>query len=88
MIQEGLLNAFTHGEADYIRIHFWKNDHQIQVSLFDNGKGSQDITKGIGLRGMEERINRLGGTLTLRNDPMGFEIIACIPESNGQKKFL
>ena len=88
MIQEGLLNAFTHGEADYIRIYFWKHDHQIQISLFDNGRGSQEISKGIGLRGMEERLNRLGGTLTFQNQPIGFEIVAVIPEQNGKKKFL
>jgi signal transduction histidine kinase len=37
---------------------------------------------------MEERIKRLGGTVTFRNNPLGFEIVAVIPELNGRMKYL
>jgi signal transduction histidine kinase len=79
MCQEGMLNAFNHGNASYIRILFWRTDTHIHVSIFDNGKSNGVFTKGIGLRGMEERAGRLGGEVRILANSSGFELLALIP---------
>ena len=83
MIQEGLTNAFRHGKATKIQINLWiaPNDRcpEIIVGIYDNGQGSQDIKKGIGLQGMEERIRKLNGAFDAKNTVGGFSINASIP---------
>lgn len=78
-IQEGMTNSLTHGDAKNIDIHFWINDDKLIVNLKDDGQGSQDINKGIGLKGMEERIHELGGVLTYQNIYNGFSVKTEIP---------
>lgn len=79
MIQEGLLNAFKHGHASEVRVFFWLNNDTVQVSIVDNGLGSGKVNKGIGIKGMEDRIAKLNGDLTVRSYEGGFELNAVIP---------
>lgn len=79
MVQEGLLNAFKHGHATEVRIFFWQNNGEVQVSVVDNGSGSGKINKGIGIKGMEDRIFKLDGSLKARSIEEGFELVARIP---------
>ena len=79
-IQIGLVNSFTHGIAEMVRIIFSTDISHLYVRIWDNGKGiDQDFQMGIGLKGMQERLGVLGGTLTLGNCTDGFEIRATIP---------
>jgi signal transduction histidine kinase len=80
MIQEGMTNAFRHGHASLIRLQFWQDLEQVMISLWDNGGGGEEIlNEGIGLRGMRERLARVGGTLTAGRVVDGFEVRAWIP---------
>jgi signal transduction histidine kinase len=83
MIQEGLTNAFRHGKATKIQINLWivrgKRLPEISFSMYDNGLGSEQIKKGIGLQGMEERIQRLHGSFSAESRAGGFHINASIP---------
>jgi signal transduction histidine kinase len=87
MIQEGMTNAFRHGKATTIKVGLWISPAEpwpeIIVSLADNGEGAQDIEKGIGLSGMEERIRRVEGILSAGNISGGFEVRARIPLKGG-----
>jgi signal transduction histidine kinase len=78
-IQEGIVNSFTHGKANRISIIFWCDEEKLQVSIQDNGVGVNTIIEGIGIRGMRERLGRLGGTLVMHNTQDGFHILARIP---------
>ena len=84
MVQEGLTNAFRHGNATMILIHFWINDEGIlTLRIRDNGKGvEEEIKEGIGLMGMRERLEKIQGTLDARNVLDGFELAAYIPLNN------
>lgn len=62
-VQEALTNAVRHGKATRIRVGFWVEENVLKLSILDNGKGAFNIVKGIGLKGMEERIGVLGGTI-------------------------
>jgi signal transduction histidine kinase len=84
MVQEGLTNAFRHGNATEILIQFWVDDRNIlTLRIRDNGKGAEEeIKEGIGLVGMRERLESVRGTLEARNVVDGFEIAAHIPLEN------
>ena len=78
-IQEGLTNSFRHGRATEIRIYFWIVRGVLEIRLQDNGSGSGELSAGIGLAGMRERLGELGGSLTYRNIVDGFEVAIRIP---------
>jgi signal transduction histidine kinase len=79
MIQEGLTNAFRHGKATLINVRLWIFQSELIVRICDNGQGCPDIKKGIGLHGMEERIQKLHGRFESKNTVNGFELAAWIP---------
>ncbi len=86
-IQEGLTNAFRHGMATKIRIQFWCSDRSIRINMFDNGIGGNAIVEGIGIAGMRERLESVGGTLSFGKLTNGFKVNAEIPwiqDAHGQ----
>jgi len=78
-LQEGMTNALTHGDAQNIDIQFRVNNSIIHINLEDDGKGSQEIEQGIGLKGMSERLAEVSGELKYGNSFLGFTISAKIP---------
>ena len=86
MVQEGLTNAFRHGMATEIRVLFWVDKEGIRLSMRDNGIGSVGIKEGIGISGMKERLNKLGGRIHIQSGPNGFEILAYIPMVEGNEE--
>ncbi|MBN1409855.1 MAG: sensor histidine kinase [Spirochaetales bacterium] len=79
IIQEGLINAFRHGKATRIRILFWNEPEGLRISIHDNGRGCQDIKEGIGMQGMRERVEQVGGWIRADNVFDGFELKALLP---------
>ncbi len=79
LIQEGLTNAFRHGKATGITIILSYNNGFIYVSIWDNGRGSEKIDEGIGLKGMRERIEALNGKIETTSHQSGFTIKVKIP---------
>jgi signal transduction histidine kinase len=80
LIQEGMTNAIRHGKATQILISFFRKDNGVGILIKDNGVGSAFIDEGYGLIGMRERIESLGGSLTVSSKPgEGFKLIAWIP---------
>ncbi len=79
LVQEGMTNAFRHGKSTRIEVHFFQSDSSVNIYIHDNGSGSTEIKEGIGLLGMRERIERLGGSITAHNRVDGFELSASIP---------
>jgi PAS domain S-box-containing protein len=92
LVQESLSNAQRHGKADHAEVivrnvHPHEGERQIQVEISDNGKGF-DIgknTEGMGIVGMRERVNALGGTFLLTSVPHGGVCIeAILPLNDGE----
>jgi signal transduction histidine kinase len=79
LVQEGLTNSFRHGKATRIRLIFWRDETRITAVLRDNGRGADSITEGIGITGMRERFGSLGGTIDIRSNPQGFQLVAQVP---------
>jgi len=78
-IQEGMTNAFRHGQATEIKIIFWKEPDSIRVSIWDNGVGGGVIKEGLGIRGMKERFAGLDGGIQASGHPGGFTLKAWLP---------
>lgn len=81
MVQEGLTNAFLHGRATRVSVGIAADDEGLILHLADNGNGAEQVTEGIGLAGMRERLVPFGGQLEYRSDRHGFIVLARIPRA-------
>lgn len=86
IIQEGMTNAFRHGMATKIRISFWNTASSVHITIHDNGIGAEKVVEGIGIAGMKERLEGIGGTLTVQSPADGFKIFASIPHKEPLKE--
>jgi signal transduction histidine kinase len=83
IIQEAFTNSIRHGKASRILIQFWEFLRQFTMTVTDNGIGASNIVKGIGLAGMEERLESVGGNLEVSSPPEGgFRLKITIPLVN------
>ena len=79
-LQEALTNAVRHGHAKNVYIAFWEDNDVLVMKVQDDGIGSSKIVKGIGLAGMEERLESQGGKLEVsRPKDGGFMLKIKIP---------
>jgi PAS domain S-box-containing protein len=77
IVQEAVMNVVKHAQAENLTVKLDFNDHQIQLSIEDDGRGFQpgQIIKnradigGFGLISMEQRITRHGGQLQIHSTP-------------------
>jgi signal transduction histidine kinase len=67
VVQEALTNCVRHAHPETIHIGVTACDGQLNVDVTDDGIGLDPARrgKGLGLRGIEERVRELGGTLTI-----------------------
>jgi signal transduction histidine kinase len=70
-VQEAMTNCARHAEASTIDVVVKALDGQLHVSVTDDGIGldPERRREGLGLRGMEERVRELGGTVTIARRP-------------------
>jgi signal transduction histidine kinase len=77
--QEALTNAVRHASAHTIRIHATSTRSVgLRLSVADDGRGiaRERLTAGFGLTSMQERAERIGGSLTIVTAPRaGTEIV-------------
>lgn len=64
IIQETFQNAIKHAKCSFFEITFYRNDEQFNVIMSDNGIGYNvnKGRKGIGIRNITSRIDKLKGT--------------------------
>ncbi|MDR1596539.1 MAG: histidine kinase [Treponema sp.] len=80
IIQEAFTNSIRHGKASRILMQFWESPGEFTMTVTDNGIGAANVVKGIGLAGMEERLESVGGTLAVSSPPEGgFRLKIVIP---------
>lgn len=82
VIQESVTNIVKHSNATHARIEASVRDHEIHVSVFDNGGQTTPgvvAISGHGIDGMRERATALGGTLEAGPVIDGFVVYAKIP---------
>ena len=72
VVQEGLTNALRHGQATAVTVSVGGHPDRLDVSVQDNGHGLQGDWRQsghFGLRWLHERVEVLGGMLTIANTP-------------------
>ncbi len=81
LVQEALNNAARHSAARHARVSITQEAGKIHVEVEDDGKGfASERVRGMGILGMEERVKRLGGTLTIQSKPgAGTTVVAELP---------
>lgn len=82
--QEGLTNIVRHAAAHHVRLEldFLTETRSLRLALQDDGRGVDFavIRPGLGLVGMRERIDALGGAFSIASHPgKGFRIAATVP---------
>ena len=89
IVQEGITNILKHAKADNGRVRISRRGKKIHISIRDDGVGFSQVRKkepsGLGLVGIEERVNGLGGDLTINSRKgNGTELSITIPMGNGE----
>ena len=66
-VQEALTNCARHAKASSIRVNVTGHSDHLDVSITDDGVGIDParLYSGLGLRGIEERVKELDGTVTI-----------------------
>jgi signal transduction histidine kinase len=65
IVAEALTNATKHAEAGRVRVDVRRLDGEALVEVSDDGVGGADTSGGSGLRGLDDRVDALGGELEL-----------------------
>lgn len=67
--QEALTNAIRHAYASEFKMRLLFSNHELRLSLKDNGCGFDPDTghDGFGLQGMRERVESMGGRFTIES---------------------
>ena len=82
IVQEALTNVERHAGAEQVEVEVVYRDGEIHVRVEDDGEGFDAGVRspGFGLRGMHERAEAVGGTLTVDSAPGRRSIVrAAIP---------
>ncbi len=81
LIQESVTNTMRHSDATRIEARVRRRDDLVEVGIHDNGSGTRvpRFTPGHGIRGMRERVARLGGSFDVTAGPDGWQVHATLP---------
>ena len=86
--QEALNNALKHASASSVAVTIRVNDENVVLEIRDDGLGfdadaclsDMHITDGFGLFSLRERLENLGGTLTIDSQPgHGAKVTVTVP---------
>ena len=89
VVQESLTNIHRHADSTTARIQLWRDRQELVLEIEDRGLGIpqaslRDIiggggVAGVGIAGMRERIEQLGGSLQIRSGERGTMVNARLP---------
>lgn len=82
--QEALTNVYRHAQATSVGMSLKASGRTIGLTISDNGVGlpagqDWDTIKGVGLTGMQHRIEQLGGKFRVRKSKTGTIVSASAP---------
>ena len=78
--QEGVTNALRHAGARQLQIALRREGATLQLSVVDDGRGSAGAAPGNGLKGLQERLAAVGGSLHFGAHAQGgSQLTACVP---------
>ena len=93
-LQEALTNVARHAEANMVTVRLQGNEEMVRLGVEDDGKGfahqpgprQPGTLLGIGLIGMQERFELLGGWIDIKSEPgQGTRLDAFVPLKSNQR---
>jgi signal transduction histidine kinase len=86
VVSEALTNAAKHANATVVHVSLGVKDTTLRLSIDDDGDGGADPARGSGIIGLVDRIEALGGKLTLRSPPgEGTSLVIELPLEPGYR---
>jgi len=88
VLQEGLINVHRHSESSVARIRLLRRGGVAVLEIEDQGKGIPQFEEGaqdwrgslgVGIRGMDERMRQIGGSLEINTTGEGTKLTAMVP---------
>jgi len=67
VVSETLTNAAKHAHASVVHVDVEAVDHVLRLSIRDDGAGGADPARGSGLVGLKDRVEALGGTISVQS---------------------
>jgi signal transduction histidine kinase len=81
---ETLTNAAKHAGATSISVRLTQSDGNLLLTIEDDGIGGADPRRGTGLLGLRDRLEALGGTLSIASRAShGTRVVAAVPAGQG-----
>ena len=78
-LREVVTNVLRHSRATLCRIHLWADADNFGCEISDDGIGLGRAKKGNGLRGLQERLEAVGGQLRLLDLSPGTSVWLLVP---------
>jgi PAS domain S-box-containing protein len=88
--QEALNNSLKHARAEHVRVCLQLEDQRVHLEVADDGVGFApgEVREhgGLGLPGMRERVQRLGGQLQIESAPgQGTKVTVEVPRGEAER---
>jgi signal transduction histidine kinase len=86
VVSEALTNTAKHANATAVHVDLGVEDATLRLSIDDDGDGGADPARGSGIIGLIDRVDALGGKLTLRSPPgAGTALVIELPLEPGYR---
>jgi signal transduction histidine kinase len=69
IVSEALTNVAKHSQAASVSVEVEASADVLRVRVRDDGVGGADFADGSGLVGLRDRVDALGGRITLQSSP-------------------
>jgi len=69
VVSEALTNAAKHGHASSVTVRVEAAADRLRLAIRDDGVGGAQFGRGSGLVGLKDRVEALGGRITLQSEP-------------------
>jgi len=71
VLAETLANVVKHSRASSVRVRLTLEDGRLRLGVEDDGVGGASMEAGSGLRGLADRVEAIGGTISISSPPGG-----------------
>lgn len=88
--QEAFMNVRRHANASSVTLRLYMRGDNVFLEVEDDGNGIDDSNRtnpGVGIESMRERLEEVGGVLTIESSGHGTLVRACAPLEYGDREF-